>query len=38
MDCKKDCDKWNMDFGFCSVCSTKPSPTGDPRTCPYFNK
>lgn len=33
-----DCDKWNYDYRYCVVCSTKPSPTGNPATCPYFKK
>ncbi len=37
MNCR-ECDKWNRDFGFCAVCSTKPSPTGNPQTCTYFEK
>lgn len=31
------CKYWG-DYGYCTVCSTKPPVTGDPKTCPYFKK
>ena len=34
MTCE-DCKNWS---GYCKICSTKPSPTGNPATCPYFGK
>lgn len=38
MNCEYYCKNWASDYGFCRICSCKPSPTGDPKTCPYFKK
>lgn len=35
MTCKF-CQHWSTDYGYCVVCSTKPSPTGCPNNCPYY--
>ena len=33
-DCKHD----DHDYGFCTLCSCKPPTTGNPKTCPYFER
>lgn len=35
MNCKY-CANWSRAYGFCRISSTKPLPTGNPRTCNYF--
>lgn len=35
MNCKH-CENWATDYGFCRISSTKPAPTGNPKTCSYY--
>lgn len=39
MSCPK-CKNWKRTayFDYCKILSCKPSPTGNPKTCPYFIK
>ena len=36
----QNCKNWIVTgaLDYCKICSTKPSPTGDPATCPYYRK
>lgn len=38
MDCKYRCKNWANDYGFCRISSCKPKPTGNAKTCPYFER
>ena len=31
------CEHFDRAELYCTVCSTKPPITGDPRNCPYYN-
>lgn len=35
MSCRY-CENWASDYGFCRICSCKPAPTGNPKTCTYY--
>ena len=37
MTCKQ-CIYYSREYGFCRVESTKPAPTGEPRTCSYYKR
>ncbi len=35
MSCRH-CENYATDYGFCRISSTKPAPTGNTKTCPYY--
>ena len=37
MNCK-NCDNYARDYGFCRINSNKPRPTGNPKTCPFYER
>ena len=37
MKCKQ-CEYWSNDYGFCRISTTKPLPTGNPKTCPFYER
>ena len=38
MLCKYRCKNFVTDYGFCRIGSAKPTPTGNPATCPYYER
>lgn len=37
MECRR-CENWVSSYGFCRLSTCKPPTTGNPKTCPYYER